>query len=55
MAALLAVAGRDGRPRGRRGGVVDGLDDGLPPRQRHLQLDALHHAACEEKRGSMNC
>ena len=47
VAALLAVAGRDGGPGGGGGGVVDGLDDRLPAGHGNLQLNAAHHVAVE--------
>ena len=41
MAALLALAGGDRGPGGRRRRVVDGFDDRLPSRHRHLEIKKL--------------
>ena len=47
MAALLTMTGGDGRPSGRRGGVINGIYNGLSSGHGHFKLNTTDYIAIE--------
>ena len=47
MAALLTMTGGDCRPSGRRGGVIDGIYNGLSSGHGHFKLNTTDYIAIE--------